>query len=58
LAHEEEKIDGDGANYLSYPDGQRLYFNKESCISIRKDIKKYKKNLEDIISALDLQLHE
>jgi len=48
FAHEEEKIRPDGTKYLNYPNGKPLEFNKEHCIKIRKDIKKYKELLEVI----------
>lgn len=48
LAHEEEKTRDDGTKYLNYPNGNPLDFTEEHCIQIRKDIKKYKKLLEDI----------
>jgi CheY-like chemotaxis protein len=51
LAHQKEDEDKLG-KFLLYPNGDRLDFTEEHCIKIRKDIKKYKKNLEDIDKAL------
>lgn len=55
FAHEEEKTNEYGVKYLSYSNGQPLYFTQESCIEIRRDIKKYKKYLEDIVLALEVK---
>lgn len=51
LAHQEENEDKSG-KFLLYPNSNRLEFTEEHCIKIRKDIKKYKKYLEDIEKAL------
>jgi CheY-like chemotaxis protein len=51
LAHQKEDEDKLG-KFLLYPNGDRLDFTEEHCIKIRKDIKKYKKNLEDIDKVL------
>ena len=53
FAHEEEHNRGDGTRYLNYPDGTPLEFTEEHCIKIRKDIKMYKKLLEEIEEKLD-----
>lgn len=57
LAHEEEKIRvSDGVKILKYPENNEkedLEFTEEECIKIRKDIKKYKKLLEDIEQKLN-----
>lgn len=56
LAHEEEKTrESDGIKILKYPKTNKkedLEFTEEECIKIRKDIKKYKKLLEDINQRL------
>lgn len=52
LAHQKEDEDMSG-KFLLYPNGDRLEFTEEHCIKIRKDIKKYKKNLEDIEKVLN-----
>lgn len=51
LAHQKEDEDRLG-KFLLYPNGDRLEFTEEHCIKIRKDIKKYKKYLEDIEKVL------
>lgn len=51
LAHQKEDEDMSG-KFLLYPNGDRLEFTEEHCIKIRKDIKKYKKHLEDIEKIL------
>ena len=52
FAHEEERVRKDGTKYLNYTNGMPLEFTEEHCIEIRKDIKKYKKLLEDIEQAI------
>ena len=52
LAHEKEQSRKNGTKYLNYMDGTPLEFDEEHCIQIRKDIKKYKKVLEDIEETL------
>lgn len=51
LAHQKEDEDSSG-KFLSYPNGDRLEFTEEHCIKIRKDIKKYKKLLDDIEKSI------
>ncbi|MFY4750143.1 hypothetical protein ACOTWR_08745 [Aliarcobacter butzleri] len=51
LAHQKEDEDMSG-KFLLYPNGDRLEFTEEHCVKIRKDIKKYKKYLEDIEKVL------
>lgn len=51
LAHQKEDEDASG-KFLLYPNGSKLEFTAEHCIQIRKDIKKYKKDLEDIEKAI------
>lgn len=52
LAHQKEDEDASG-KFLLYPNGNRLEFTEEECNKIRKDIKKYKKLLEDIEQKLN-----
>jgi hypothetical protein len=53
LAHESEKIREDGTKYLNYTNGKPLEFTEEHCIQIRKDIRKFKKLLEDIYYGVE-----
>jgi hypothetical protein len=48
LAHQKEEQREDGIKILKYPKKGALEFTEEHCKQIRKDIKKYKKLLEDI----------
>jgi len=48
LAHQEEELRADGIKILKYPNGNDFEFTEEECNKIRKEIKKYKKLLEDI----------
>lgn len=52
FAHETEQEDEQG-KYLKYTNGERLDFTSEHCVQIRKDIKKYKKLLEEIEQKLN-----
>ena len=52
LAHQEEKPRNDGVKILKYPNGNDLEFTEKHCIQIRKDVKKYKKLLEEIEKAI------
>jgi len=52
FAHQEEEYRSDGIKILKYPDGNDLEFTENHCIQIRKDIKKYKKLLEEIEKAI------
>ena len=53
LAHQEEETRDDGIKILKYPNGKDLEFTPEHCIQIRKDIKRYKKLLEEINSKIE-----
>jgi CheY-like chemotaxis protein len=52
FAHETEQEDEQG-KYLNYSNGDRLDFTEEHCVEIRKDIKKYKRLLEEIEQKLN-----